>query len=276
MDPIKVMHQDLTRAAYADSTTANYLRIARRLQAHFQRPLAELSRDELRTFVDEVLTVPGRQLHSNDICAVLFLYRRTLGLPERVSFLKCPKRYSPLPVVLSAGEVRSLLAGITQLRMRGIAFLLYGSGLRLSEALALKVTDIDGARGVVRVLHGKGNKAREVRLPREVYIWLRWYWSRERPPLPYLFSSATSGKPPSQTAVRDALMCAAVSARITKTVTPHVLRHSFATHLLEAGTEMRVVQALLGHRSISTTVRYTRVTPKMVRQTPTPLALTRA
>jgi site-specific recombinase XerD len=150
---------------------------------------------------------------------------------------------------------------------------LYGAGLRISEALALEVSDIDGARGVIRVRHGKGNKAREAKLSPALYAWLRQYWARERPPQPYLFASRKTGKPPQADTIRAALADAAKKAWIGKRVTPHVLRHSFATHLLEHGTDVRVVGALLGHAQITTTARYAKVTEKLVRQTPSPLDL---
>jgi integrase/recombinase XerD len=150
---------------------------------------------------------------------------------------------------------------------------LYGAGLRISEALALQVTDIDASRGVILVRHGKGNKAREAKLSPTLYQWLRQYWARQRPPLPYLFASRKTGKPPMSETIRAALAHAAKQAWIAKRVTPHVLRHSFATHLLEQGTDVRVVGSLLGHASLQTTARYAKVTEKLVRQTPSPLDL---
>jgi site-specific recombinase XerD len=150
---------------------------------------------------------------------------------------------------------------------------LYGAGLRITEALALEVTDIDAARGVIRVRHGKGNKAREAKLSPTLYQWLRQYWARQRPPLPYLFASRKTGRPPTAETVRAALAHAAKQAWIGKRVTPHVLRHSFATHLLEQGTDVRVVGALLGHASLQSTARYAKVTEKLVRQTPSPIDL---
>src|SRR5262249_36503019 len=143
----------------------------------------------------------------------------------------------------------------------------------INEALALEVRDIDGARGVLRVRHGKGDKAREAKLSPSLYQWLREYWARERPPQPYLFASKVTGKRPRSSTVREALAAAAKKAWIKKRVTPHVLRHSFATHLLEHGTDVRVVGALLGHASLKSTMRYTRVTEKLVRETPSPLDL---
>jgi len=150
---------------------------------------------------------------------------------------------------------------------------MYGAGLRISEAIALEVRDIDGRRGVIQVRHGKGNKAREAKLSPALYEWLRQYWAGERPPQPYVFASRKTGKPPTPATVRSALALAAKDAWIKKRVTPHVLRHSFATHLLDEGTDLHVVRELLGHSLIQTTARYARVTQKRIRETPSPLDL---
>jgi site-specific recombinase XerD len=149
---------------------------------------------------------------------------------------------------------------------------MYGAGLRIAEAIVLTVDDIDREREVLIVRNGKGGKPRETKLSPMLYDWLREDWSRRRPPLPHLFADDT-GRLPHPTSIRDALQKAAQAARIRKHVTPHVLRHSFATHLLEEGTDIRVVSALLGHTLVSTTARYAHVTEKLVRQTPSPLDL---
>jgi site-specific recombinase XerD len=207
------------------------------------------------------------------LAALVFLYRKTLGRPELVSFLSYPKRPRPLPTILSLDEVSALLRALHKPLYQAIAMVLYGAGLRIAEALALEVTDVDGARGVLRVRHGKGNRPREAKLSPSLYAWLRAYWARERPALPYLFASRVTGKPPREESVRRALARAAKEAWINKHVTPHVLRHSFTTHLLEQGTDVRVVSALLGHASLLSTARYGRVTEKLVRATPSPLDL---
>jgi site-specific recombinase XerD len=210
---------------------------------------------------------------TTQLAALAFLYRKTLGRPELVSFLSYPKRSHPLPTILSLEEVGALLRALREPLYQAIAMVLYGAGLRISEALALEVTDVDGARGVIRVRHGKGNKARDAKLSPSLYAWLRAYWARERPALPYLFASRKTGKPPIMATVRHALAHAAKQAWVNKHVTPHVLRHSFATHLLEQGTDVRVVSALLGHTSLLSTARYGRVTETLVRETPSPLDL---
>jgi site-specific recombinase XerD len=273
-ESIKQLGQDLALAGYAKSTQKQYVRTAEHLANRFARPLAGLTREELRTYVEEI-TARGKSTSwmRMKLAALSFLYRKTLGQPEVVSFVSYPKRKRPLPTVLSLEEVGALLGAIRVARYQAIAMVLYGAGLRIAEALALEVTDIDGARGVIRVRHGKGDKAREAKLSPTLYAWLREYWSRERPPLPYLFASRKTGKRACAESVRAAMADAAKQAWIKKRVTPHVLRHSFATHLLEQGTDVRVVGALLGHASLQSTAHYARVTEKLVRQTPSPLDL---
>jgi integrase/recombinase XerD len=271
---IAQLGQDLALAGYAKRTQKEYVRIAEHVASRFERPVAEVTREQLRTYVEEIGTRgKSTQWVITRLAALRFLYRKTLGLPELVSFISYPRRYRPLPTVLSLEEVGALIGAIRVARYQAIIMVLYGAGLRITEALSLEVTDIDGARGVIRVRHGKGNKAREAKLSPTLYDWLRRYWARERPPLPYLFASPKTGKPPWAETIRTALGDAAKKAWIKKRVTPHVLRHSFATHLLEQGTDVRVVGALLGHASLQSTARYARVTEKLVRQTPSPLDL---
>jgi site-specific recombinase XerD len=268
------MRQDLALAKYAEKTQKSYLWVVEALSKRFGRPVGELGRDELRTFVEELIqrgkSASWVLIH---LAALKFLFGKTLGRPELVSFFSRPKTHYRLPTVLSLDEVGALLRALRKPVYQAIAMVLYGAGLRIGEALALEVSDIDGARGVLRVRHGKGNKAREAKLSPSLYGWLRRYWARERPVRPYLFTTKRTGRPPKEAAVRSALAKAAKQARIKKHVTPHVLRHTFATHLLEQGTDVRVVGVLLGHASITTTARYGRVTEKLVRETPSPLDL---
>jgi site-specific recombinase XerD len=270
---IKCMARDLAMKGYAQKTQDAYLKATTALLAHFGRPAASLSRDELRSYV-ELLSASGRGVpwQKTQLCALLFLYRKTLGQPELVSFVALPRFYSAVPEVLSLKEVHALLNAIKNRRYQAIAMVMYGAGLRIQEAIALETSDIDGQRGVIRVRHGKGNKAREAKLSESLYLSLRQYWDRERPAAPHLFASKT-GRLPLPLTIREAVSKAAKDAHIKKHVTPHVLRHSFATHLLEQGVDVHVVSALLGHATLQSTARYARVTQKLVQQTPSPLDL---
>lgn len=271
---IEQMRQDLASAGYSKSTQEHYLKAVMVLAKHVGRCVAEIGRDELRSYVEHLRArgISASRLKVQ-LAGIVFLYRKTLGRPNDVSFVSWPRQRSALPTVLSLDEVHALLGAITHRRYQAIAMVLYGAGLRIREALALEVTDIDGARGVLRVRHGKGDRAREAKLSPVLYDWLRNYWAAERPARPYLFASPRTGRPLLAESVRRALELAAEQAGIKKRVTPHVLRHSFATHLLEAGTDVRVLQVMLGHHSIQTTARYTRVSTAVIRETPSPLEL---
>jgi integrase/recombinase XerD len=270
---IKQLDQDLARASYAESTRLKYCAHAQEFALHLGKPITEASRDEVRAFIDAVMAREGGVSKKHERAyALMFLFRKTLGRPEMVSFIKLPKRHSALPVVLSKKEVHRLLNAFRSPRHQAIAMVMYGAGLRVSEAVALTISDIDGPRNVLIVRRGKGGKPREVKLSPALYDWLRAYWSRTRPALPYLFAGV-KGRPPLTLTVRQAIAAAAAQAGIKKRVTPHVLRHCFATHLLEEGTDVRVVSALLGHARLETTARYARVTQKLIRQTPSPLDL---
>jgi integrase/recombinase XerD len=271
---IEQMGQDLAFGPYAKSTQKSYLRSAKALAGHFDRPVVELERDDLRGYVEH-LRSRGRSASwlKMELAAILFLYRNTLGRAADVSFVAWPRQYSPLPVVLSLEEMRAFFEALRHPLYLAIATLLYGTGLRIDEALSLKVSDIDGGRGVLHVRHGKGNRAREAMLSPGLLEYLRGYWDMERPPRPYLFASRRTGRPPTQQAVCHAFALAQEQAGITKRVRPHVLRHCYATHLLEKGTDIRVIQALLGHRSLQTTMRYTRVSTALMQKVPSPIDL---
>jgi site-specific recombinase XerD len=268
------MRQDLARAEYSDSTRKQYLRTAKRFLEEGGRSVEELGRDDVRRFI-AALESQGKSASwmKMHLAALVYLFAKTLGRPNEVSFIAFPRQYSPLPEVLSQDEVDRLLRALRHRSYQAITMVLYGTGMRLDEALSLEVGDIDGARGIIRVHHGKGNKAREVKLTPVLLDWLRRYWVKERPARPYLFSSRRTGRPPTPDTVRAALAQAADEAGIRKHVTPHVLRHSYATHLLDAGVDVRVIQALLGHSSLQTTMRYTRVSTKRFEKTPSPLDL---
>jgi integrase/recombinase XerD len=272
---IEQFKQDLACAGYAKSTQSSYIKTGEGLASYYgAAPIAEIGRDRVREYVEHLRgQARSASWLKMQLAALVFLFGKTLGRPTDVSFVVWPRQYSPLPTVLSQGEVSALLEALRHPIYRAVAMVLYGAGLRVNEALALEVTDIDRARGVLRVLHGKGNRAREVGMSPVLYQWLRGYWDAERPHLPYLFASRRTGRPVRANAVRHALALAAEQAGIGKPVTPHVLRHSYATHMLEAGTDVRIIQARLGHRSLQTTMRYTRVSTALLQKTPSPIDL---
>lgn len=269
---IEQLAQDLAFAAYSPRTREAYVGLAKVLATFCGKPLVDATREELRSFVAE-RAARGKSTLRVEMCALRFLFCRTLGKPELVSFIKLPRKHSRLPEVLSLEEVNALLRSIRERCYQAIAMVMYGAGLRISEAIALEVGDIDGRRGVIHVRNTKTKRDREAKLSQALYEWLRRYWAQVRPPEPYLFWSRKTGKRLRVSTVRKALALAAKEAGIKKPVRPHILRHSFATHLLDEGYDVHVVRELLGHASIDSTVRYARVTRKRIRETPSPLEL---
>lgn len=269
------MRRDLERGGYRDRTITHYLRDAREFVEHFDgRAPGKMGRSEVRAFLEHV---ERRDLSDQRVrqymAALKFLYARTLGRPEAVSGFVWPKKRKRTPTVLTGDEVQRLLAAIEHPTYRAIAHVLYGAGLRIEEARALEVRDVLSSRGLLHVRHGKGGHERYASLSPRLLEALRSYWREQRPPLPMLLPSPRTGGPFSTKSVRDSLKLAAAAARIDKRVTPHVLRHSYATHLLELGVQMRVIQQLLGHAHESTTGMYAHVTGAIVKSTHSPLDL---
>jgi integrase/recombinase XerD len=267
------MNDDLTLRNYASGTRQQYLAAARHFAEHYMRSPEVLGEVEIRGYLLHRIQVRKAQPSSikMTVAALRFLYGVTLRRPQVVAWIPWPKVRSPLPDVLSADEVTRLLAAIDSPMHAAVVMTAYGTGLRVSEACTLEVRDLDTARGVIHVRDGKRSRDRYVMLPARLLATLRAYWRRRRPPGPALFPGATPGNTVAAKTIGQAVKMAATKAGITKRVTPHVLRHSFATHLLEAGTDLRVIQALLGHASIRTTTRYTRVSTHLVARTRSPL-----
>jgi integrase/recombinase XerD len=192
------------------------------------------------------------------VCALRFFYTHTLHRKVAIERIPFPRRERRLPLILSRDEVRALLEAPRDLRHRAMLAILYGSGLRVSEVTRLKVADIDSARNVLWVRFGKGRKDRQALLPPKLRELLRCYWRSQRP-TDWLFPGADPARPISVKAIFMACRNAACQAGIAKSVHPHLLRHAFATHLLEAGVNLCIIQALLGHANLATTARYLQV-----------------
>jgi site-specific recombinase XerD len=268
-----MMIEDLELRSYAPKTCKHYVDCARAFVAYHRKPPAEMGEAEVRQFLVFLATerkvgAATRKMH---VASLKFLYETTLRRPEVVAHIPWPKVVQALPDILSGSEVERLLAAIDTVKCRAIVMTAYGSGLRVSEACGLCVEDIDSRRMLIHVRSGKGGRDRYVVLPERVLFTLRHYWKATRPKGPRLFPGQKPDSSISSSAVRACLRAAAAQAGLDKRVTPHVLRHAFATHLLELGTDLRVIQMLLGHRSIRTTVRYTRVTDKHIARTTSPI-----
>jgi site-specific recombinase XerD len=204
------------------------------------------------------------------VSALKFLYLITLEMPWTDAWFPRVKRPARLPVILSYEEVLLFFDHVAGMKNRAALMTCYGAGLRVSEAVALKVSDIDSRRRLIRVEQGKGQKDRYAMLSDRLIQVLRRYWIAFRPPH-YLFPSWRADRHMCAGSLQLACREAALRSGLRKKVTAHTLRHSFATHLLENGTDLRVIQVLLGHQKIDTTARYTRVSPEIVAATVSPL-----
>lgn len=268
----KRMKADLEAGSYSPRTREHYLASARRFVERQHRAPEQLGQPEIRAYFEaarkrEKRSASWLKLH---MAGVRFLFAVTLARPEEVAWLRWPRVPAPLPVVLSGQEMLALLSAISSPLYRATAMTMYGAGLRITEACRLEVGDIDSRRGVIHV-RGKGGRPRYVMLSDTLLRALRGYWAANRPPRPYLFPGPDPRKPIDARSVREAIRTAVITAGLTKKVTPHVLRHSFATHLHELGTDIRTIQALLGHASLRTTMRYIGVSRATVARTESPL-----
>jgi site-specific recombinase XerD len=206
------------------------------------------------------------------VCALRFFYRVTLGRTEQLPLIPYGRIPRKLPDVLSPQEVLRLLDAAPAGRDRVLLQVVYACGLRLGEVLHLRVTDIDSARMVVHVRQGKGGKDRFLPLSVRLLAELRAYWRQYRPTT-WLFPGATPDRPLNHSSVQRPFQQLVRKAGLSKRVTPHTLRHSYATHLLEAGVDVVTVQRLLGHNDLQTTARYLHISTQRLRQTPSLLDL---
>jgi integrase/recombinase XerD len=266
------MQEELQRRNYSEITSVCYVRHVAEFAKFFGRSPESLGAEEIKQF--QLHLINDKKLswstYIQATAALRFLYVKTLGQAFMAEKIPFPKRPKFLPTVLSQDEVRRLLNAPTSLKHRALAMTLYGAGLRVSEACHLAITDIDSSRMVIHVRQAKGRKDRDVMLSPLLLDTLRQYWKKSRSER-WLFPGANADKPITTKAVFLMVQKAAARAKISKTVSPHVLRHSFATHLLESGTDVRTIQLLLGHKELETTVVYLHVSQHHVQNTVSPL-----
>ena len=265
------MIEDMTVRNLSPATQRSYLSAVSKLSRYFGRSPHHLGLEDVRAFqVHLVATGISWPTLNQIVCALRFFYGVTLGLdaiPERIAYAREPQK---LPVVLSADEVVRFLEAIPSLKSRTALTTVYATGLRVSEVVLLKISDIDSHRKIIRVEQGKGGKDRYVMLSPQLLRILRSYWQLTRPKR-WLFPGRDQEYPLVSNVLHAACRSACTAAGLSKQVTVHTLRHSFATHLLESGADVRVIQVLLGHASLASTARYTRVATKTISKTPSPL-----
>lgn len=265
------MIDDMTVRNLSPATQRSYIHAVSKFSRYFGRSPDRLDLEDVRAYqvylVSQGISWPSL---NQRVCALRFFYGVTLNqpeIPERIAYAREP---SKLPVILGADEVVRFLEAVPSLKTRSALTTAYAAGLRASETVSLKVADIDSSRMLIQVRHGKGAKDRSVMLSAQLLAILRTYWRLARPKV-WLFPGRNESKPIDVQVLHAACRSAAKAAGLGKRVTVHTLRHSFATHLLESGVDIRIIQVLLGHNNLSTTARYTKVATTTLAKTQSPL-----
>jgi len=265
--------EDLTLRNYSPRTIERYVALVARFAAHFGRSPEQLGAEEVRAFQLHLLDQRvSWSLFNQAVCALRLFYRVTLRQPDLVTMIPYGKKPKTIPCVLSADEVARLLRAAPAGRDRILLQTAYALGLRLDELIHLQVGDIDGQRRVVHVRLGKGAKDRLVPISDRLLIELRAWWRVQRPPL-WLFPGRKPGEPITDGGVQRIFGRIRAAAGIDKPASMHTLRHSYATHMLEAGVNVVVLQRLLGHTSLATTARYLHISVRDFARTPSLLDL---
>lgn len=266
------MVRDLALRNLAVGTCQQYLRCCRGFVRYHMRSPDQLGEAEIKEFLEHLLLRGGspEQLKMY-VAGIKFLYGVTLDRRELVERIPWPKVPHKKPVVLSGTEVEKVLGAVKSAVPAMALATAYGTGLRVSEVCKLRPEDIDGKRGLIHVRLGKGGKDRYVMLPSSLLEALRRYWQQVRPSGGWLFPGRKKGTHLHPTAINYALKQAVTAIKLKKRVTSHTLRHSFATHLLELGTDLRIIQVVLGHASIRTTARYAQVSARHLATVKSPL-----
>ena len=254
------MVADLRIRNYSPRTIDCYVDCVARFARHFSQSPATLGPEHIRAYQTHLVETKRASwsAFNQAVCALRFLYGTTLQRPGLIEDIPFPRQPKTLPVVLSRTELARFFAAVPNVKHRTVLMTMYAAGLRLSEALGLHLADVDSARQCLRVQQGKGQKDRYTLLPATLLQHLRAYWKVARPSS-WLFPGRPTDTPLTPTAIQRRCGPAARRAGLAKRVTTHTMRHCFATHLLEAGTDLRTIQQLLGHRSLQTTAVYLHV-----------------
>lgn len=276
MTPLRQrMLEDMQIRNFSRNTQESYLQQVSLFARHFRRSPEGLGPADIRAY--QLYLTKEKKLATSSIqiatCALRFLYSVTMKRRWDVEeVLPMPKKPQTLPVILSPDEVRRFLSCVPRRKARTVLTVCYAAGLRISEAIALKPTAVDSKRMTIRVTQGKGQKDRDVMLSEQLLTILR-EWYRFAKPTEWLFPGVIPGTHVTRSGIDDACKLAHQRSGLSKPVTPHSLRHAFACHLLEHGTDLRTIQLLLGHRSLSTTAHYLRLATSKVCATRSPLDL---
>jgi site-specific recombinase XerD len=266
------MIDDMRVRNLSGNTQRLYVDRVAKFARYFGKSPELLGPEDVRTY--QVYLIHQKRASSSmlqqTVCALRFLYRNTLGKEWALPYIPTPRREKKLPVVLSQEEVSRFLDNLPNLKHRALIMTAYATGMRVSEVVSLRAADIDSDRMVIRVDQGKGRKDRYVMLSPNLLELLRAYWKVTRP-ADWLFPGQRRGTHLTTKRALQVCIKAGAAAGLTKRATVRALRHSFATHLLESGANIRVIQVLLGHRSLRTTARYTQVSRETICSTSSPL-----
>jgi integrase/recombinase XerD len=264
------MIEDMQVRNLSPVTQRCYVHAVAKFARHFNRSPDRLTLAEIRAYQIHLTTTGISWAGFNvAVCALRFFYGVTLGRTAMVERIPYARKHRQLPVILSADEMARFFAAVPSLKHRTALMTAYAAGLRVSEVVRLKLADIDSSRMLIRVEQGKGGRDRYIMLSPQLLGVLRAYWRETRPPH-WLFPGQDESRSLDASVLQWACRNARVAAGLGKPVTVHTLRHSFATHLLEAGTDIRIIQVLLGHRDLSTTARYTQVAATTIGNTTSP------
>ena len=266
------MIEELRLRNYSPNTITVYIRCIAQFAQHFRLSPDEPGPEHIRQY--QLFLVQQKKvswaLFNQTVCALRFLYRHILHRDWMIEYIPYPRREDKLPVVLSPAEVAAVFEATHNLKHRTILMTIYAAGLRVSEVTHLRLSDIDSQRHVIRIRQGKGHKDRQVMLSPKLLEALRIYWKSYRPKV-WLFPGESPERPLSSETVWRICHQAGEAAHLSKPISPHTLRHCFATHLLEDTIDLRRIQVLLGHRHLKTTSRYLHVSNLAVRTTVSPL-----
>jgi site-specific recombinase XerD len=265
------MREDMLIRNYSPHTIDCYLRSVGQFAKHFGISPAQLGAEHIRTYQLHLLQQQAsKAVFIQTVCALRFLYERTLGRPWMVDYIPYPKKPKTLPIILSREEVHALIQAPRHLKHRTLLATLYTTALRVSELCQLQGTDIDSGRMVIHVRQGKGKRDRQVALAPDLLPLLRHYWKLYGLES-WLFPGLRLTEPITRMGVSHICKKAGRLANIDKTIYPHLFRHSSATHLLEAGMDLRRIQLLLGHATLRSTSIYLHVANPALKGTPGPL-----
>ncbi len=268
------MVEDMRLRNFSPHTEAAYVRAVAGFARHFDKSPEQLTGEDARQYLLHLIQNQKASVSLYNItrCALQFFYGITLGRDERFDRLPCARERKRLPAVLSKDELQRFFAVIRNTKHRAMFMTSYGAGLRVSELISLKASDIDSARMLIRIRCGKGQKDRYAKLSAHLLSVLRDYYKRCKPGA-VLFPGSDRDRPIGRLVVNALARKIAIKAGIGKRVSSHTFRHSYATHMLDAGADLRTIQVLLGHRNIKSTAIYMHVSQAKIDAAPSPLDL---